>query len=284
MGYIHIDNLYKSQDILLFRECYALEKVHGTSTCIKLRGKQLSFHSGGCSYEAFKSLFDEEELLKRLLSYGYDSVDIHGEGYGGKMQGMREVYGESLRFIAFDIKVDDVWLNVPNMDDFARNLGLDVVPWVKIPTTLGAIDAERDRPSQVAAANGCGEDKPREGVVLRPLVEVRKNNDVRVIAKHKQEAFSERATPQKVVNPEKLKVLEEAAAIAQEWVTEMRLTHVLDKFSDPCVEHTGQVVKAMVEDVLREAEREIVVSRDAKKAIGRRAAQLFHLRLKSNLK
>lgn len=31
MGYLHIDNLYKNRDILLFRECWALEKVHGTS-------------------------------------------------------------------------------------------------------------------------------------------------------------------------------------------------------------------------------------------------------------
>jgi hypothetical protein len=30
MGYLHIDNLYKSQDILLFKRCYALEKIHGT--------------------------------------------------------------------------------------------------------------------------------------------------------------------------------------------------------------------------------------------------------------
>ena len=31
MSYMHIDNLYKNQDILLFKECYALEKIHGTS-------------------------------------------------------------------------------------------------------------------------------------------------------------------------------------------------------------------------------------------------------------
>ena len=31
MGYRHIDNLYKDQRILLFRECFALEKIHGTS-------------------------------------------------------------------------------------------------------------------------------------------------------------------------------------------------------------------------------------------------------------
>lgn len=32
MAYAHIDNLYKDQTILLFRECFALEKIHG---CVK---------------------------------------------------------------------------------------------------------------------------------------------------------------------------------------------------------------------------------------------------------
>ena len=33
MGYLHIENLYRpiAQSILLFREVYALEKIHGTS-------------------------------------------------------------------------------------------------------------------------------------------------------------------------------------------------------------------------------------------------------------
>jgi len=31
MGYLNIDNLYKAQEVLMFRECYAMEKIHGTS-------------------------------------------------------------------------------------------------------------------------------------------------------------------------------------------------------------------------------------------------------------
>ena len=47
MGYAHIDNLYKEQTILMFRECYALEKIHGTSAHISWKGKQLWLSSGG---------------------------------------------------------------------------------------------------------------------------------------------------------------------------------------------------------------------------------------------
>lgn len=42
MGYLHISNLYKDIDILLFKECYALEKIHG---CLK-KGTRVSLSNG----------------------------------------------------------------------------------------------------------------------------------------------------------------------------------------------------------------------------------------------
>jgi len=43
------------------------------------------------------------------------------------------------------------------------------------------------------------------------------------------------------------------------------------------------VIKAVVEDVLREAEGEIVVSKEARKAIGRHAVVLFKKRIMNKL-
>jgi hypothetical protein len=155
------------------------------------------------------------------------------------------------------------------------------VPFRQVPATaLGEIDAERDRPSEVAVRRGRGGDQVREGVVLRPLVEVVKNNGQRIIAKHKCEAFSERATPQKVVDPAKLQLLTDAAAIADEWVTPMRLEHVLDKLEGPFdMTRTGDVIRAMIADVYREAAGEVIESREANAAIGKNTALLFKRRL-----
>ena len=44
------------------------------------------------------------------------------------------------------------------------------------------------------------------------------------------------------------------------------------------MEATGKVIAAMVEDVTREAAGEIVDSKEARKAIGARAAKLFKQR------
>lgn len=292
MGYLHIENLYKAQDILLFKECYALEKVHGTSAHISYHldlanpppTEKVSFFSGGESHVKFKKLFDEAELLVKFRELGHNKITVYGEAYGGSCQGMSGTYGKELKFIVFDVQIDQHWLNVPNMHNVAAHLGLEVVPWRKISTELSEIDGERDRPSEIAHIRGMGADKEREGVVLRPLIEVTKNDGSRIIAKHKGEKFEERATPQKIVSPERLAVLEEATAIADEWVTDMRLTHVLDKLPRGIgMEATKQVIDAMVEDVLREAAGEIVDSKEARNAIGRKAAALFKQRLQASI-
>lgn len=282
MGYLHIENLYRpeAQSILLFRECFALEKVHGTSAHVAWDGSAVRLFSGGESPERFATLFDIPKLSIDLgTKFGTNPAVVYGEAHGGKQQGMKDTYGDSLRFIAFDVKVGDLWLDVPNAESVALYLGLPFVPYRRVPTDLAALDAERDRPSEVAVLNGIAEPRMREGVVLRPPFEVRTNNGNRVIAKHKRAEFAERKTVP--VDPAKLAVLEKAEAIAEEWVTEMRLTHVLDHLGNPTeMKDTGRVIAAMVEDVTREASGEIVDSKEARGAIGKKAAAMFKARLR----
>ncbi len=106
--------------------------------------------------------------------------------------------------------------------------------------------------------------------------------------KHKGAAFEERAHPPKVTDAGKLEVLAAAEAIAQEWVTDMRLTHVLDKHKaagNPLdISQMPKIIAAMVEDVYREAAGEIVESKDAKAAIGKRTARLFKEHLEAKMR
>lgn len=281
MGYMHIDNLYKNQDILAFKECYALEKIHGSSAHVGWKDKKVNYFAGGCSHENFLKLFDEAALTKAFEEIGLPEVTVFGEAYGGKMQGMSGTYGKTLKFIAFDVKVEENWLSVPQAEDICKHLSFEFVHYVKISTDLAEIDKQRDADSVQAVRNGIAEPKKREGVVLRPMVEVKKNNGERILSKHKGEEFSERQNVPAVTDVTKLKVLEDAKAVSEEWVTPMRLTHVLDKLGVGIdITKTGDVVKAMVEDVLREGAGEIVDSKDTRSAIGRKAAELFKQRIK----
>lgn len=275
MGYLHIKNLYKDRAILEFKQVYALEKIHGTSAHIRMKDDKLSFFSGGVkSHEQFCALFDHEALAEKMR--GTDVV-IYGEAYGGKLMKMSKVYGADLRFVAFDVMINGRWLGVPEADAYVVGLGLEFVAWELIPSD--DIDKAREKPSAQAQRNGIGDDCETEGVVLRPPFECTNVYGERIIVKHKREKFRETTGPRELSATE-LQVLEDADQIAEEWVTEMRLTHVLDKLGpDLAVQDTGRVVAAMVEDVLREGEGEIVVTRQAKSAIGRRAAGLFKNRV-----
>lgn len=286
MGYMHIENLYRpsAQIILLFKELYELEKVHGTSAHVTWRQGKVWYSSGGESPVNFRALFDDVALTAAFQQLGHDEVTVYGEAYGGKCQGMRKTYGDQLRFIVFDVKIGPsdggTWLNVPNMADVATKLDLEVVPWSKVPSDLAALDAARDKPSEVAVRRGITEARLREGVVLRPLHEFTTSSGSRVIAKHKGEAFSETKSPRPVVNPATLPVLAEAQAIADEWVTLRRLEHVLqrvDRADDSSA--TPRVISAMIEDVFREAKGEVVESKEARAAVGRATAKLFKAHL-----
>jgi hypothetical protein len=281
MGYMKIQNLYKDTRILEFRKCYALEKIHGTSAHISWKhGNEIKFFSGGEKNSRFVKLFEEVDLLTQIKALGVESITVYGEAYGGRMQGMKETYGKDLRFVAFDVLIGTSWLSVPQADSLVKELGLEFVDYELISTDLESIDAKRDADSTQAIRNGVGEGKHREGVVLRPPFEVTLNSGERLITKHKRETFRETKTKRVVgVQPE---VLVAAQAVADEWVTLMRLEHVLQKLPEATgMEHTRNVIKAMIEDVLCEGDGEIVDSKQVRKAVGTAAAKMWKARVKS---
>ena len=158
MGYMHIDNLYKNVEVLMFKECYAMEKIHGTSARVSWKDGKVNLFSGGEKHERFEKLFDIEGIEKRFKELFDCDVILFGEAYGGKCQGMSGTYGKELRFIVFDVKVDERWLSVPDAHDVAKKLLFEFVDYVKVKTDLKLLDQERDKDSVQAIRNGCGKE------------------------------------------------------------------------------------------------------------------------------
>lgn len=284
MSYININNLYKDQTILMFKEVYSLEKIYGCSTHIKWKHETQTIHffSSNADYQEFVGLFDFNFLKQKFIELFPDKdVTIYGEAYGGKMQGMSKTYGNQLKFIAFDVKVGVYWLNVPSGENVCNKFGIEYVYYKKISTEMDEIEKEFFTDSVQAIRNGMGTGHKHEGIVLRPLIELRKNNGDRVIAKHKRDEFIETKT-RREISSEQLQVLEDAHAIAEEWVVNERLNHVLQRFpEDIGIESIGSIIKAMIDDVFREGQGEIVESKEARRAIGVMTIKLF--RIKKNI-
>lgn len=289
MAYAKIYNLYKDRDIMLFRECYAMEKIDGTSAHITWDGENVSFFAGGSKHERFIELFDAAALAIVFNElFGLGKVKVYGEAYGGKIQGMSKTYGPDLKFVAFEVLVGDTWLSVPNAHDVVTKLSLEFVFYNKISTDVEAIDAQRDADSIQAIRNGMGHGHIREGVILRPLIEMTKSNGRRIMSKHKRPEFAERQKQPKVQDPEELKLIEGAEAAAREFVVVERMRHVVakmkveDSLTEVDMTCTGTVIKRMINDIMTEAEGEVLDDKRTRKAIGKEAALLFK-RMVSNL-
>lgn len=305
MGYAHILNLYKDDRIFSYNECFALEKIHGTSAHVTVKivegMPEVHYMSGGESYENFKALFREGELYTGLMTHfapsstKFQKITFFGEAYGGKCQGMSATYGKALKFVVFDVNLDGIWLNVPLAEQIAKKLGLEFVDYARISTKLADIDAERAKPSTQARRNGIKEPKEREGIVLRPIEEAYDKRGNRIITKHKNDSFKETKTPRQV-DPERLQILADAKKIADEWVTENRMDHVLQQAASDNenafheggyrpldITDTGIIVRMMIADVQREAKGEILESKEAMKEVGSAAARLFKKRLETQL-
>lgn len=297
MGYLHINNLYKDQRVREYDECYAMEKIHGTSAHVAWRDGGVHFHHGGENREKFLACFNEVELRRLFedmpLSVGPSGArfTIYGEAYGGKQQQMSHAYGKETRFVAFDVKCDagggEFWYDVPAAEALCKYLGLEFVHYVRCTTGLDDLNRERDAPSEQARRNGVDGDQIREGIVIRPIVEAADQWGDRIIAKHKRDDFRETATTRDARLALERPALDQAEAIAKEWVTEMRLNHVLDKVREAHggadaalgIECTGEVIGRMVEDVIREAAGEIVDSKPARRAIGQLAGKMYRARV-----
>jgi hypothetical protein len=277
-----------------------LEKIHGTSCHLRFRpsDNSISYFSGGTKHAAFVALFNGADLIARFKSMNLPidkDITVFGEGYGGKEQGMSATYGKELKFVAFDVKIGDSWLDVPSAEKVVLDLGLEFVYYKKVSTLnvvekdgvkhFVELDAERDAPSTQGKRNGVLEDKFREGVVLRPPFEVTLNNGSRLIVKHKRDEFRETASPRNIlVDPAQLAVLSKADEVANEWVTQERLQHVLDKMPKPHdMNQIPQLIKSMVSDIYREGKCEIVESKEVRKAIGAKAVALYKAQLITNI-
>lgn len=302
MGYMKIPNLYNDTRIFNFEECYAMEKIHGTSAHIRWDGKEVIFFSGGEKHENFVKLFNVEDLKVTFTELcGENSLTVYGEAYGGKQQGMSDTYGKELKFIAFDVRMGDgTWLTVPEAEAFVTlALDLEFVDYVKVATKLHLLDAERDMPSVQAHKNGISEDKVREGIVIRPIQEEVDHKGNRIITKHKCAAFSE-VEHVKMVDLEALEEKNRKAVLADAWVTEMRLHHVLDKVKADRIEAAHQmgddtidtpfdmkdtsiIIGAMVKDVMAESEGQLVWDKAMGSAVASATARLFKLYLHKKL-
>jgi len=172
------------------------EKVDGTNIRVIWDGDNITF--GGKTdnaqipnqlvnklNELFLSLKDEFKDIFKIdpISGVLSNICLYGEGYGAKIQKGGGNYRQDQSFVLFDVKIDDWWLMRKDVEDIASKLSIDVVPIIGKGTLIDMVyTAKKGFKSQWG-------DFLAEGIVARPLIELKQRNGRRLITKIKHKDF-----------------------------------------------------------------------------------------------
>jgi len=134
-----------------------------------LMTKLMSLFYGEENAQVFEQLFGEREAV------------IYGEGYGPKIQAGGEKYSSEAQFIAFDVKVSDIFLEREAAEVIEEALNIPMVPIILIGSIGEAVSYVKSKPlSQVAA-----QEREMEGLVGVPARRIYDVLGGRVIVKIK---------------------------------------------------------------------------------------------------
>lgn len=165
---------------------YFTEKIDGTNIRIHWDGHKVEF-AGRTDraqipnplMEHLTNIFgslEAEEMFEQ--KFGETDVILFGEGYGPGIQN-GGAYRDNVSFILFDVLIGDTWLRRNSVEDIAIAFGIDIVPIIFVGDIKKAVDFVKTKPkSTIGTAN-------MEGVVGRPVVEMKDRMGKRVIVKIK---------------------------------------------------------------------------------------------------
>lgn len=190
-----IDGAYRDPTVEYLKDCQweFTEKIDGTNIGIVWDGYRVSFqgrtertqipaHLVNKLNELFGSV-ESEELFEQ--KFGDTEVILFGEGYGTKIQAVSSLYRSDVSFILFDVYIpaQNLWLTREAVNDIAKAFGIDAVP-VIFSGTLdeGVAYVRKGHTSTIGAA-------PMEGLVGRPVAELRDRRGKRIMVKIKARDF-----------------------------------------------------------------------------------------------
>lgn len=108
-----------------------------------------------------------------------DGVCLYGEGYGAKIEKEGGNYRQDQGFVLFDVKVGDWWLQRESVEDIALNFEVDTVPIIGTGSLQDMVDFVK--PGFVSRWGNFN----AEGIVARPVTELRTRSGDRIITKIK---------------------------------------------------------------------------------------------------
>ena len=186
------ESIYRNETVKFLKDIdwEFTEKIDGTNIRVVWDGHKVSYYGRTDKAQIPSQLMNRlielfggdvnEEMFEQ--KFGNKNVMLIGEGYGAKIQNGSS-YREDNDFILFDVLINDNYLSRENVKDIANYFNIDVVPTIMVGRLEDGINWVKTKPkSKIGTANS-------EGLVARPLVELKDKNGNRVIVKIKVRDF-----------------------------------------------------------------------------------------------
>lgn len=190
-----IEGEFQDETVYFLQEnCWEFtEKIDGTNIRVMWDGHKVKFggrteHSEIPKYlmNKLQELFggeEVEELFEQV--FGEKEVILFGEGYGAKIQGVGSLYRSDVSFILFDVWINGNYQPRENVEKIAQLFNIEIVPIVFTGDIDGAVKFVKTHPKSTIG------NAYMEGVVGRPLVEMRDRCGKRIIVKIKWNDFKD---------------------------------------------------------------------------------------------
>lgn len=188
------ENIYRNETVEFLKDVdwEFTEKIDGTNIRIVWDGHKVSYYGRTDKAQIPSQLMNRlielfggnvnEEMFEQ--KFGEMPVMLIGEGYGAKIQKCGGDYiPDGNDFILFDVCINDNYLSRESVKDIANYFNIDSVPVIMKGKLQEGINYVKSKPkSKIGNADS-------EGLVARPLVELKDKQGKRIIVKIKVRDF-----------------------------------------------------------------------------------------------
>lgn len=189
-----LDGVYRNKTVEYLKDLawVGTEKIDGTNIGVVWDGDKVSYQGHTQKSELPKHILDylsstfstdeAEELFEQ--KFGAEEMILFGECYGPKIQSGGK-YRDDISFILFDVYCPgtNTWLPRIAVEDIANTFGISVVPIVFVGTLEQGVNFIKTHPASTFGT------AYMEGIVCRPMFELRERNNDRIIVKIKWKDF-----------------------------------------------------------------------------------------------
>lgn len=173
------------------------EKIDGTNVRVMWGGEEETVRFGGRTENSqmpmtlvtcLGELFSTEYAVARFKeTFGTDPACLYGEGYGAKIQkGGGRYIPNGQGFCLFDVRVGDWWLKWGDVKDVAAKMDIEVATEIGVGSLGEAVAKAKEGFRSPVAYDSTLQ---AEGLVVRPMVDLRTRRGQRVMGKIKYKDF-----------------------------------------------------------------------------------------------